>query len=265
MTNAGAGGFFERVGSMAPVSLAELNSGAELLTRTDRKYIVSTEQSTELIAAFADHCAVLEMDARRSFSYATTYHDTPARRLYRDTAHRRPQRFKVRLREYIDSGLWMLEVKTKNGRGRTVKHRMNVAGFSTPPQTAHGPLTDEMVAAIDGVLDTDLTMLLEPALRIDFQRTTLLTDAGASRCTIDIGLRGTDPHGRAVAPDMIVIETKSADRASEIDRWLWAHGTRPARMSKYCTLTAALDSSLPANHWHRQLNTYFAPRLSPAV
>ncbi len=250
---------------MQTVSLDEINRDAELLTRTDRKYIVTDAQLAALIDEFEDSCSVLEMDGLRAFSYSTTYHDTPDRRLHRDTAYRRPTRYKVRVREYADTGLTMLEVKCKNGRGRTVKHRIELGELADSPASAHDGLTAGMRAYIDSVLDTDLTDRLEPALRVDFSRTTLLSHDGDSRCTIDVGLHGEDPAGRTVDPAMIVIETKSENRASAIDRWLWSHGIRPTRLSKYCTSMAALDASLPANHWHRQLRTYFPQRRQPIV
>ena len=216
-----------------------------------------------MISDFEDTSSVLQHDGRRSFAYSTTYHDTTDRRLHRDTAHRRPTRFKVRVREYADTGLAMLEVKTKDRRGRTVKHRADVSQFADPPVRPHGELTHEMRAHVDAVLDIDLANRLGPALRVDFRRTTLMANSGDSRCTVDLGLHSEDPQGNAVDPDLIVIETKSDIRASAIDRWLWAHSIRPTRLSKYCTSMAALDASLPANHWHRQLRTYFPPRRQP--
>lgn len=265
MTTANTPGesFHAAIERLRPVTLAELNADAELLTRTDRKYVVSARQLAALVEAFSNDCSVLDVESRRSFSYSTTYHDTDDRRLYLDTAHRRPTRFKVRVREYVDSGLAMLEVKTKNGRGRTVKHRLDLAGQVDAQHDPHGDLTPEMRRFVDSVVATTLTDALRPALRIDFRRTTLLDRVGDARCTIDLGLRSEDPHGRSLEPDVIVIETKSGRRTSSMDRWLWSQGVRPTRLSKYCTSMAALDAQLPANHWHRQLKAHFPPRRQP--
>ena len=248
------------IGRMRAVDLDEINRDAELLTRTDRKYVVTDAEFSALVDEFEDSCSVLQVDRLRTFAYSTTYHDTPDRRLHCDTAYRRPMRFKVRVREYADTGLAMLEVKAKNGRGRTVKHRVDLSELADPPCSPHGELTASMRAYVGSVVDTGLIERLEPALRIEFARTTLLSLSGDSRCTIDVGLRSEDPDGRSVDPSVIVIETKSENRASAIDRWLWRQGIRPTRLSKYCTSMAALDASLPANHWHRQLGTYFPPR-----
>jgi len=255
--------FLDVIGQLQQVGLDDINAEAELLTRTDRKYIVSAARLDGLIAGLASNCSVLELRGRRSFAYSTTYHDTPDRRLHRDTAHRRPTRFKVRVRDYVDSELVMLEVKAKNARGRTVKHRVDTSDVAGRQRSPHAELTNEMRGYVDSVLSIELADALEPSLRVDFRRTTLLTEGRDARCTIDLGLHAEDPLGRTVDPDLVVIETKSAHRASGIDRWLWANGVRPTRFSKYCTSMAALDASLPANHWHRQLQTHFPPRRPP--
>ncbi len=250
------------VAGMAPVSLADLNADAELQTRTDRKYILSGEQSEAFLEAIGANCAVLDIDGRRRFGYSTMYHDTEDRRLYRDTARRRPRRFKVRIRQYTDSNLVMLEVKTKNGRGRTVKHRLDTAELRTPHSWPGAALTSEMRSFVDQAVVNGLSHELRPSLGVEFDRTTLLTAGGDVRCTIDVGLRGDDLRGGVVTPDIVVVETKSQQRASAVDRWLWASGIRPARMSKYCTCAAALDATLAANHWHRTLQLHFPPRRS---
>ena len=260
-TNVGeVSAFVAAIDRMHPVGLLDINQDAELLTRTDRKYVVTNAELDAFVENFADGCSVLHIGARRSFGYSSTYHDTPDRRLHRDTAYRRPKRFKVRVREYTDTGVAMLEVKAKNGRGRTVKHRVDLSKLAGPLHAPHDRLTAEMRTYVDAVVDTDLTDRLEPTLRVDFRRTTLLAPAGDSRCTIDLGLHTEDPDGNALDPDVIVIETKSDSRASAFDRWLWAHGVRPTPLSKYCTSMAALDASLPANQWHRPLGMYFPPR-----
>jgi hypothetical protein len=243
--------FAEVLSRSIAVSLDVLNRDAELQTRTDRKYVLTPTQAADMAQRFADECSVLEIDGLRSFVYETTYYDTPDRRLYLDTARRRPFRFKVRVRRYADSDLSMLEVKTKNGRGRTVKYRTEVDHLQL------AMLTTSMRAYVDECIDTDLTTMLLPVLQTSFRRTTLLSNSGDVRCTIDHGLRGTDPDGNAAVPDIIVLETKSENHASGIDHWLWSQGIRPARISKYATAMASLNPSLPANHWNRILGAHF--------
>lgn len=252
--------FDAAVAGLRPIGLEQINADAALQTRVDRKYVLSGGQLMELMGAFAHDCSVLDIDGLRNFRYHSLYHDTPERTLYRDTASRRPFRFKVRERTYVDSSTTMLEVKTKNGRGKTVKFRVDLLDLGVDPtaRCSGDLLTAEMRKFVDGVVDTELTASLAPSLQVEFGRTTLLTSNGGSRCTIDRGLTSTDLQGGVVQPEFVVVETKSLGHRSEIDRWLWSQGLRPVRLSKYCTAMSMLDSSLPSNHWHRTLHRHFA-------
>ena len=78
------------------------------------------------------------------------------------------------------------------------------------------------------------------------------TGAGRTRPTV-VG-RGAS---RAAGP-FAVVETKNPARHSPTDRYLWAAGHRPSRISKYATGMAALHPELPANKWHRLLTRELA-------
>jgi hypothetical protein len=56
---------------------------------------------------------------------------------------------------------------------------------------------------------------------------------------------------------MAIVETKSGHHASAVDRLLWAHGHRPATISKYATGLAAMRPDLAANKWGRVLTRDF--------
>jgi len=126
-----------RTGDLRPISLEELNAAASLLTRVDRKYLVPAHVAQGLVQALAPRARVLEIEGTRSFSYASTYFDTPALESYLAAARKRRRRFKVRTRSYLDSGLTFLEVKTRGARGATVKKRVpygaDDADRLTPP------------------------------------------------------------------------------------------------------------------------------------
>lgn len=253
-----ARGFAAGVAAMPPVQLEEVNAAAELQTRIDRKYVVDLDLLDLL--EFDEHLMALEIDSRRHFRYATTYYDTPERDLYLDTAYRRPRRFKVRIRSYVDSGLTLLEVKRKDGRGRTVKSRDPI-----PSGDEHFGLTQSMRVFVDGEVDTRLTDRLGVAVTTRFERTTVVDTAFGARYTIDHNVRADAPDGRVVLlTDAAVIESKSSGGPTPLDRALWSHGVRPSRISKYCTAMAILEPSLPANHWHRTLNRHFGGRVGTA-
>lgn len=244
-------GFGRVVSALPAISLDEVVAAAELQTRVDRKYIVGTRQLDALV--LEAKVAALEIEGVRHARYETVYFDTPDRQLYLDTAHRRPRRFKVRIRTYVDTDVSVLEVKRKDGRGRTDKHRLDL-----DPATDRSCLDAGMRSFVDSSVTTDLTDRLAETATTRFVRTTLVDVARHARYTIDQRLVTTAADGRAVQfDDAAVVECKSAGHATPLDRALWARGIRPARISKYCTSLALLEPGLPANHWHRTLQRHF--------
>jgi hypothetical protein len=233
---------------LPPVDLAELESSAALLTRRDRKYLVSLRDVERLVERLASSSRVLTIDSMRAFHYESVYFDTPGLVSYLGAAHRRPRRFKVRTRSYLDSGRSMLEIKTRDPRGQTVKQRLDY----------HLGLRDLLDASGRGFVTAcpligAQGLALEPVLSTRYLRSTLLLPEGA-RVTIDVGLRAAIPDGRMVAlADMAVIETKSLRAPCEADRSLWSLGNRPIRVSKFCTSLSALRPELPSNKWTQAL------------
>jgi len=239
------------VDSLPSISLEELNDTAELLTRVDRKYVVSPEVLSAVLAEHSGSLKALEIEGRRMGTYRSVYYDTPELTSYLAAARKRPRRFKVRTREYVDSGTTAVEVKLRSARGDTVKHREWLgANDERESDLAAVIAYASSFASVGTVAD-----LLRPTLTTTYQRTTLLGQGG--RVTIDANVGATDAHGAACAyGDLLIVETKSAAGAGSIDRELWGKGVRPARISKYATSLAALYPELPANRWHRTLTRY---------
>ncbi len=239
------------VESLTSIGLTDLNSTASLLTRKDRKYLVPISVARLLVAQ--GELQVLEIEGRHSFRYESVYFDTPDRISYLAAAHKRRRRFKVRTRSYLDSGLCSLEVKTRERRGLTEKHRLpyTVAQRST--------LSGEALDFIDGFETiAPVSRQLEPVLTTRYERTTLLEPGSRSRITIDTNLQCERPDGSSVSlPEIAVVETKTSGPPCAIDHVLWKLHRRPTKISKYCTGLAALTPGLPANKWNRVLRTYF--------
>ncbi|MFC5337014.1 polyphosphate polymerase domain-containing protein [Leucobacter denitrificans] len=247
----------------APVGLDELASEAALLTRVDRKYLVPIHTALTLIDGLDSGTRVLEIDRTRRLSYDSLYFDTFDRLSFRLTAQRRRRRFKIRTRHYCDTGESFVEVKTKGGRGTTVKRRMPI-----DPQ-ARGELTPEAAGFVRATLaeqgvDPAVVDRLHPALRSTYTRSTLLI-RGGSRATIDTHLAWVSPSWRhdgaartLSMTDHAIIESKSLGGPSEIDRTLWRLGHRPSGISKFGTGTAALHPELPSNKWARVLRGPFS-------
>jgi hypothetical protein len=243
------------VDRMHAIGLDELVERAPLLTRLDRKYILPLTDLPTMLDGLPREVRILEIDGRRDFGYQSRYFDTPRLDSYLGAAHRRHRRFKIRIRSYLDTDLRFLEVKTRGRRGTTVKHRV-------PYAVVGDQLGIDARAHIDAVLTRAgirgrLPQLIA-TLTTNYRRTTLFLPATGSRVTIDTGLTWALPDGTAIQIcDRAIVETKSDQTASEVDRLLWSLRHRPCSVSKYGTGLAALRPELPANHWLPVLRRHF--------
>ncbi|GAA3656607.1 polyphosphate polymerase domain-containing protein [Microbacterium marinilacus] len=244
-----------------PISLDDLVAEAELLTRVDRKYLMPADAAMRVLADLDERTRVLEIEGDRGSRYGTMYFDTPDLLSYRLAAHGRRRRFKLRSRHYVDTDAAFLEMKTRGGRGTTVKERIphpaDAVDELTPEGRVYAAEAVETLGMSAAVADA-----LEPTLHTSYRRTTLLLPDGA-RATVDTELEWHDAWGAELCrPDLVIVETKSPSRASSLDDLLRRHGTRPVGISKFATGLAALRPELPSNKWNRVLNRHF--RTAPA-
>ncbi len=270
MTAAGAGletmndrDFSSVIDSYPSIGLSELMQLAPLMSRIDRKYLVPTSDLPLLLGGFDGEARALEIDGQRQFRYRSVYFDTPELHSFRSTAHRRRRRFKIRTRSYLDSGLHVLEVKTRGMRGMTTKQRLPYAG-------AGFTLADEDRAELQQLFGTIEVPAdpasLTPTLSTGYRRTTVYLPAGHDRVTIDHGLTWSLIEGPAAAlVGHAVVEVKSARTTSSVDRLLWSMGHRPCSLSKYGTGLALLRPELPSTAWTRVLRRHIRPHLEPRL
>jgi hypothetical protein len=237
----------ERLDALPPISLAELQAEAAFLTRRDRKYLVPVEVAGAVLAGVDPAVRALEIDGRCSFAYHSAYFDDEAFSAYLSAARRRPNRFKVRTRRYADSGVCLLEVKLRDARGRTVKHR--IERDAAYPES----LTDAERAWLRAFPQVEpYADRLRHCLTTRYRRTTLVLPDGAGRVTIDRNLDFALPSGESRAvPHHLVIETKGPGGPTAVDRLLWRHGFRPVPISKFACGLSLLRPELPANRWRR--------------
>ncbi|SCX44610.1 hypothetical protein SAMN03159343_1445 [Klenkia marina] len=228
---------------LPPVTLDELVGTAALLTRVDRKYVLTPDAAATVLGRLPG-ARVLTISGQRSFGYDSLYLDTPALTGFHLAARGRRRRFKVRRRTYTDSGEHWVEVKTRGPRGATVKDR-------TPGDGPARDFVDDVLARSGVGLVGDLV----PVLGTRYSRSTLLV--GLARVTVDTDLVWRTPGGRLLPlVERVVVETKSGSAPSAADRLLWRAGHRPARISKYGTGLAALHPDLPRNRWHPVLTRH---------
>lgn len=236
---------------LSTIGLDELNHTAALLTRVDRKYMMTRSDAGMIGELLPAQTRILEIGGKRRFGYSSVYLDSPALDLFAQTAHRRRHRMKVRTRTYRNSGDSWLEVKIRH-RGLTVKKRIPHTDGSERLSADGHRLINE--SARHSGLPGFLATVLRPVLDSHYYRTTLLLP-DAVRLTMDLGLGWTSLFSgrRYDTENWLILETKGFNCPSEFDRQLWSLGHRPIRISKYATGLALLHPDLPRNRWIRAL------------
>jgi hypothetical protein len=255
--------------AMRTVGLEQVVATADLQTRVDRKYLLPADVFERFATLMGERFAVLEMQGLRLFRYESVYFDTGTLAAYRQHAHDRRRRFKVRTRTYLDSGECVLEVKTRGGRGETVKsrHPYECDDRARLTEPARG-FVSKLIA------DSCTVRQLEAVMTTTYRRATLVDRFGGSRLTCDVGLSFTSSSGevddgarvRCSGPgDMVLVESKTVGAVATADSLLWRLGQRPVSLSKYCIGMALVRPDLPANRWNRELRRYFGWVPEPAV
>lgn len=226
----------------APISLAEMDAVA-LMSRIDTKYLMDTAQWHAALAALADDYRVLEIDGVRLHRYVSLYFDTADLMLYACHHVGRSERFKVRSRSYLDSGISFFEVKHKTNKGRTIKDRMRTMALLTR-------LTPEAGRFVDRLTPLDVETL-QPRLWTEFSRITLVSQRRPERVTLDLELRYRASGASIALPAVIVAEVKqeSIDRESGLVAQMRALGIHPTPLSKYCIGTALLRPDVKHNRF----------------
>jgi len=243
---------------LRPASLTEIDAAAALQHRVDRKYLIPTSSAVELVSGLAASHHVLDIQGRRTTGYRSTYFDTTTLSAWRAHVQGRRRRWKVRTRLYTEDRLCRIEVKTKDGRGATVKQAQTVAA------DAYGRLDTgtEAAAFVDRVLnDSGIDVGAEdlaPAGEVRYLRAALADLDAGTRLTLD-GLLTCHRDGRTAALDRgyALVETKGTARPAPADRRLLTLGARPVSISKYIIGLSLLVPGLPDNDVRRLARSRF--------
>lgn len=227
-----------------PISLSEMDS-VKLMNRTDTKFVLDRSFFNDILPTLSEGYRSLEIENNRINSYQTLYYDTPTFGYYLDHHNGRGNRYKVRIRNYVESGLFFLEIKNKF-KGRTDKNRMKVDGFELN-------LTERSNGYIKDVIPDFQS--LEPKLWNSFQRITLVNQESKERLTLDLNL-SFEWEGQSVKyPNVVIAELKQEkmDRNSLFYQTMKSNGVRPYSISKYCIGAVGLYPDLKYNNFKEKL------------
>ena len=219
--------------------LAELKA-ANLQNRVDTKFTFAEAHLVEVLERVRVRYRVVDAFGFTYGRYATLYFDTPQLAMYLPHHNSVRERFKVRVRSYLDTQVSFLEVKRKTNKERTVKTRMSVP-FGEP-------LPEESIPFISNNSPFSLGEL-QPMLFNEFWRITLVARAEVERITIDVGLRLAVQERSESLDGLVIAEVKQpkfTSRSAFVQEMHRLH-IQPLGFSKYAMGVAMLKPGAKAN------------------
>lgn len=241
----------ERINALSPISLTEIDdSNVGLMHRIDTKYLLSIEELSHILENLPGEYKVLEVENARISRYETLYFDTEDKQFYLAHHNKHANRFKVRVRRYVENDLIFLEVKEKTNKKVTLKKRIKLPFFA------------EDLASLKGTIPADLLPLdeiqLKPQLWTLFRRITLVNPILRERVTIDLDLHLKNTENEMKCDDLVIVELKrdkeNANLSPIIDLMKMLH-IKEAGFSKYSVGTALIRDEVKKNTFKARLHT----------
>lgn len=188
----------------APISLDAMSS-VKLMNRIDTKYVTSLDMLLRFLQCAKDEYFVQEIEGERLMPYHTIYLDTDNLEMYLAHHNGRKNRYKVRMRQYVQSSVSFVEVKHKDNHGRTRKKRIEI------PELKYND--EQEMEFVDQRIPFDAETL-KPSVENRFNRITLVNKKMTERLTIDLDLQFhniRNDNSRSL-DDVVIIEVKRDGR-----------------------------------------------------
>lgn len=248
--------------SFDSLSLKELNSKADMLTRVDNKYIVNGALSADSIEKLKAEFDVLAIDDKRTFGYENVYFDDADVCFHQHRQGKR-QKFKARTRVYLDSEeLAYFEVKLA-GKGRIIdKYRIPCA--VSDHGTLPGHFNDFLKDRYSEQYNKKFNFNLVPTVKTAYRRITLVAKNGGERLTIDHHLSlGVNDTSSEVPSSLSIFETKSKNGNGIADKILRSESIpRVKGCSKFCLSMALSGKVKKYNKFLPLIRKHFQDKLA---
>jgi hypothetical protein len=230
-----------------PITLPQMEA-VKLMNRADTKYVFGREQyNSILLEALADY-RILEIEGKRLSRYKTLYYDTKEYRLYTQHHNGELNRYKVRYRYYVESGVGFLEVKFKNNKGRTIKNRIQ-------KNEAPRIWEKDMKAFLQEKTLLDAEKII-PSIWVNYSRVTLVHKNNAERVTIDTDLEFINTGSTMKLDNLVIAEIKQEKRkASAFLKIMRKYHIKEGSISKYCLGISLTCSNVKRNNFKEKLLT----------
>jgi len=213
-----------------PITIQELDD-MKLLKRFDTKFVVPNEYLVPLLQHLSKEYRILDIDGMRSFTYESLYLDTPDHKFFLQHHNKKLNRYKVRLRDYVEAGKQYLEVKFKTNKDKLKKYRMKISGIENG-------ITPEMLEFLDDRVHGVDAASMEPVIWTNYKRFSLAHRTELEKITVDMDVTFLS-HDRSVEKKLnaVIVEIKQAHRSlkSPFIRMLKeVFYLTPSSFSKYC-------------------------------
>ena len=241
----------------APITLEQM-SGVKLMNRIDTKYVVPVSVLPTLLQMAEQDYYVQAIEGKRTGGYDTTYYDTENLDMYIRHHDRQLVRQKIRVREYVESKLYFLEIKRKNNRGSTKKKRIRLPDTHITPEMI-GQGKNESVRVDDFLASKSRYRFeqISPRLRTTFTRITLVNKAKTERLTIDYNLGFTNLRSGAQVsyPELVIVELKrDGNLPSPMLKIMLTLRIKQLKISKYCIGTALTTPEVKQNRFKAKIH-----------
>ena len=229
-----------------PISLAEMDR-VKLMNRTDTKFAFSVEKFTEFLESLNQFYDVLEIANTRTPHYESLYFDDDQFSFFKDHHNGKTNRFKVRIRKYVESDILFLEVKHKF-KGRTDKKRIPANGFQEV-------FDEKQLQFLTKQLQAESQLM--PTMWNSFQRITLINKTLNERLTFDFNINFHHQSIERNFSKLVIAELKQEDldRNSPFYVLMKKQQIRPYRLSKYCLGSIEIygENQLKFNRFKKKL------------
>jgi hypothetical protein len=228
-----------------PITLEEIGK-VKLMDRRDTKFVFPAVRLPEILEELTSLYRILEVKGERTPRYETVYYDTSEFFNYYQHHSKHLNRFKVRTRKYLDTDDSFFEIKFKNNHGRTIKERIKM-------DDASGGIDDRVRTFIHRMSTLDAS-LLEPKIKVQYGRITLVNPEETERVTIDCNLQYSNETCQRSYEEVIIAEVKQDHRTcSAFIRLMRKKKIREFSISKYCLGIVSLYGHVKHNRFKTKL------------
>ena len=229
-----------------PITLQEMDR-VKLMNRMDTKFAFRFSDLNIILPLLIENYKVLTIEETNTPHYESLYFDDERFSFFRDHHNGKGDRFKVRIRKYVESNLFFLEIKHKI-KGRTDKKRIVTDQFNEV-------LPESDLAFVQNELHSNKNLV--PTMWNSFQRITLVSKTENERLTLDFNILFEKDGVKKSFNQLVIAELKQEDlnRNSTFYQLMKKHQIRPYRLSKYCLGSVEIygEEKLKFNRFKKKL------------